>query len=189
MNGLTPEQQAAAAPAAAFVAVASVATAMVDWRTGLMAGLLAAGMMFLPALLAGIVPGAYMNHVRFALRPLAIAALLVVVPYFSYLITPAFLAPQLPLAAVADNLDEFAGRRLVLEGTFHAGEPLPFGIGDDTMMLLRVGDAGKDLAAYYAISAGERLPDEGARIRMQGVVETYGGAKLHFVARTLEAAP
>jgi hypothetical protein len=188
MNGLTPEQQAAVAPAAAFVAVGAVATAMVDWRTGLMAALLAAAMMLVPAGLAGIVPRPYMNQVRFALRPLAIAALLVVVPNFSYLITPGFLAPQLPLAAVAGNLDAYAGRRLVLEGTFHAGELLPFGIGNDTIMLLRVGDEGKDLAAYYAIAAGERLPSEGARIRMQGVVETYGGGKLHFVARTLEAA-
>ncbi len=174
------------AGAAAFMSVLGLASVLVDWRTGLMAGLLAAFFVYVPVLLEGLVPEELLARFRPALRPLGITALLVVTLTVPYLITPAFLAPDIPLAELEENLTEYGYRRVATEGELTEAEPYPMSIGRDLVFSLRIRSGQNQIRALYATGEPVRLPQVGQQIRLVGVVERYGGPKAEFVARSLE---
>jgi hypothetical protein len=123
----------------------------------------------------------YRRH-KVIFAPFLAIALLVGTTSYPFVLTPGFLAPEVPVAALHDDLDGYLYHRVRVRGKVSMAEPFPFGIGNVEMYSMDlVGADGQRLFLLFDRLASSSMPQAGDEVVVTGVVEYFGGPDARFV--------
>ena len=100
------------------------------------------------------------------------------------MLTPSFLAPEVPVGALQDDLEDYLYHRVRVRGRASTAEPYPFGIGNVEMYSMDVvGTNGERVRLLFDRLSSSGMPQAGDEVVVTGIVEYFGGPEARFVGQ------